>query len=123
MHADGSAGYEEFYRDHRIKEVACMAHIRRKFVDVHRSEGSAIAEEAIRRIAGLYAIEKEARGSPLDRRAAIRKAKARPIFDEPQDARPTASDLGKVPVGPRHQVRPDADAAALAIPFQQHCGI
>ncbi len=42
----------------------------------------AIAEEAIRRIAGLYAIEKEARGSPPDRRKAIRRAKARPIFDD-----------------------------------------
>lgn len=27
MHADGYAGYEELYRDHGIKEVACMAHI------------------------------------------------------------------------------------------------
>lgn len=85
MHADGYAGYEELYRDHGIKEVACMAHIRRKFVDVHRSQGSAIAEEAILRIAELYAIEKEARGSPPDQRAAIRKAKAKPIFDDLQD--------------------------------------
>lgn len=61
MHADGYAGYETLYRDHGIKEVACMAHIRRKFVDVHRSQGSAIADEAILRIGQLYAIEKEAR--------------------------------------------------------------
>ena len=62
-----------------------MAHIRRKFVDVHRSQGSAIAEEAILRIRELYAIEKEARGSPPDMRTAIRKAKARPVFDDLQD--------------------------------------
>lgn len=84
MHADGYAGYEELYRDRGIREVACMAHIRRKFVDVHRSQGSAIAEQAILRIGELYAIEKEARGSPPDRRAEIRKAKARPVFDDLQ---------------------------------------
>jgi transposase len=51
MHADGYAGFEEIYRSDRVQEVACMAHVRRKFVDVHRSQGSPIAEEAIRRIA------------------------------------------------------------------------
>ena len=82
---DGYAGYEELYREHGIKEVACMAHIRRKFVDVHRSQGSAIAEEAILRISQLYAVEQEARGSPPDQRAAIRQAKARPVFDDLQN--------------------------------------
>lgn len=55
--------------------------LRRKFVDVHRAQGSAIADEAIRRIAQLYAVEKEARGSPPDRRVEIRQASAKPIFD------------------------------------------
>lgn len=58
-----------------------MAHVRRKFVNVHRAQGSAIVDEAIRRIAQLYAVEKEARRSPLDRRVEIRRAKAAPIFD------------------------------------------
>ena len=82
MHADGYAGFEELYRSGRVKEVACMAHIRRKFVDVQRSQGSAIAEEAINRIAALYAVEKEVRGKPPDERARIRQAKARPILGE-----------------------------------------
>lgn len=85
MHADGYAGYEELYCDHGVKEVACMAHIRRKFVDVHRSQSSAIAEEAILRISQLYAVEKEARGSPPDQRGAIRQAKAKPIFEDLHD--------------------------------------
>jgi len=67
MHADGYAGFEDLYRSGAIREVACMAHVRRKFVDIHRSQGSPIAEEAIGRIAQLYAVEKEARGSPPDR--------------------------------------------------------
>ena len=82
MHADGYAGFEELYRSGRVHEVACMSHIRRKFVDVHASQGSAIAEETIRRIARLYGIEKQARGLPPDKRAKIRQEKAKPIFDD-----------------------------------------
>ena len=55
--------------------------LRRKFVDVHKAQGSAIADEAIRRIAALYAVEKAARGSPPDKRAEIRQAEAKPAFD------------------------------------------
>ncbi len=82
MHADGYAGFEDLYRSGGIREVACMAHVRRKFVDIHRSQASPIAEEAIQRIARLYAVEKEARGSPPERRVDLRQAKAVPVFDE-----------------------------------------
>ena len=41
-----------------------------------------IAEEAIRRTATLYAVEKEACGRPLDKRARTRLAKAGQIFDD-----------------------------------------
>ena len=82
MHADGYAGFEDIYRSGAIREVACMAHVRRKFVDIHRSQGSPIAEEAISRIAQLYAVEKEARGSPPDVRVELRKAHAAPVFDD-----------------------------------------
>ena len=37
MHADGYAGFEGLYRPGHVHEVACMAHIRRKFVDIHKS--------------------------------------------------------------------------------------
>jgi transposase len=82
MHADGYAGFEDLDRSGKIREVACMAHVRRKFVDIHRSQGSAIADDAIRRIAQLYAVEKETRGSPPDRRVELRQTKAKPIFDD-----------------------------------------
>src|SRR3546814_10595092 len=82
MHADGYAGFEELYRTGRIREVACMAHVRRKFFDVHASQGSAIAAEALQRIAALYAVEQEARGQPPDRRAAHRQASTAPPFKE-----------------------------------------
>ena len=65
-------------RSGAITEVACMAHIRRKFVDVHKSQGSVVAEQAITRIARLYAIEQEARGQPPDKRVGLRRTQAAP---------------------------------------------
>ena len=59
-----------------------MAHVRRKLVDVHKVQGSAIADEAIRRIAQLYSVEKEARRSPPDCCVELRQLKAMPIFDD-----------------------------------------
>ncbi|MEO0831358.1 MAG: IS66 family transposase, partial [Pseudomonadota bacterium] len=62
VHADGYAGFNGVFGDDKADEMACMAHVRRKFVDVFSSQGSAIAEQAILQIAELYAIEKEIRG-------------------------------------------------------------
>jgi transposase len=100
MHADGYAGFEDLYRSGAIREVACMAHVRRKFVDVHRSQASPIAEEAIERIARLYAVEKEARGSPPDRRVELRQASAAPVFEnlEAWFAQQLARISGKSPL-------------------------
>ncbi len=81
MHADGYAGFEDLYRTGEIREVACLAHVRRKFVDIHKAQGSAIADEAITRIAQLYAVEKAARGLPPDKRVEVRQAEAKPAFD------------------------------------------
>lgn len=83
LHTDGYAGYEALFGD-RIKEVACMAHVRRKLFDIAESTGSPITAEALQRIAELYAIEKDIRGSPPEVRVAVRQAKAKPFFEELQ---------------------------------------
>jgi len=82
MHADGYAGFNDLYRSGNVREVACMAHVRRKFTDVFQSEGSIIAEEAIKRIARLYAVEKEARGREPEERGRLRQTRAKPLFDD-----------------------------------------
>lgn len=81
VHADGYAGFNGVFGDQKASEMACMAHIRRKFVDVFTAQGSSIAEEAIKRIAKLYGIEKQARGKPPEDRIALRKEKSKPVFD------------------------------------------
>ena len=82
VHADRYSGFNGLFGHDKADEMACMAHVRRKFVDVFASQGNAIAEEAIRRIAELYAVEKDARGKAPDNRVALRQARAKPIFDD-----------------------------------------
>ena len=83
MHADGYAGFNELYRSGGISEVACLAHVRRKFTDIFQADGSPIADpEAIRRIAELYSIEKQVRGRLPDERVRLRQADAAPVFDD-----------------------------------------
>lgn len=85
VHADGYSGFNGLFGQDKADEMACMAHVRRKFVDVFASQGNAIAEEAIRRIAELYAVEKEARGQSPEARVALRQAQSKPIFDDLED--------------------------------------
>ena len=97
MHADGYAGFNELYRGGDISEVACLAHIRRRFVDIFQSEGSMIAEEAIRRIAALYAVEKDARGLAPKERVWLRQNRAQtdPRRSGDLARRPTPKISGK----------------------------
>lgn len=78
VHADGYAGFNKLYGN-RIAEVACMAHVRRKFFDIHAANGSAVACEALDRIAALYAVEDDIRGAPPERRRSERQARAGPL--------------------------------------------
>ena len=85
IHADGYAGFNKLYGHGKATEMACMAHIRRKFVDIFEAQGSAIAGEAIKRIAQLYKIEKQVRGSPPETRIALRQQQSKPILDNLED--------------------------------------
>jgi hypothetical protein len=55
--------------------------VRRKFYDLEQAHSSAIAREALERIAALYCIEKEIRGRPPDERCQVRQTRARPLLD------------------------------------------
>lgn len=88
LHADGYAGFDALYRPNTLAgevplvEVACWAHARRKFHDVHHATASPIALEALQRIAALFAIEGGIRGQSPERRAAARGEHARPVLDQ-----------------------------------------
>ena len=81
VHADGFAGFNGLFGKGKADEQACMVHVRRKFVDEVERTGSPIAKQAIKQIAQLYAVEKEARGKSPEERVTLRQAKAKPVFD------------------------------------------
>lgn len=74
---DDYGGYKESFRQ-GVTELACLAHCRRKFFDLHAAGGHPVAEEALRRIAELYDIEAQARDGDGAARRILRQAEARP---------------------------------------------
>jgi transposase len=78
LHADGYAGFGELYesaegKPANVTEVACWAHVRRKFFDVHKANGSAIAREALERIGALFDVERTIAGGSADQRRIVRQ--------------------------------------------------
>ncbi len=81
LQADGYAGFNALYEARggdppEIIEVACWAHVRRKFFDIHQAHKGAAANEVLERIGRLYAVEERVRGQPAARRATARQAEA-----------------------------------------------
>jgi len=81
LQADAYAGFQHLYEGGTIVEVACWAHARRKFHEIHIAHPSPTTTEAIERIAALYAIEKEIRGSTPEIRKTVRQARAKALLD------------------------------------------
>lgn len=78
---DDYAGYKALFAQ-GATELACLAHIRRKFFDLHAANGSPVAAEALRRIAQLYAIEQQTAGMTPSQRLALRQEQALPLLVE-----------------------------------------
>lgn len=77
---DDYPGYKASFKQ-GVTEVGCMAHARRKFVELHESGKSTIAIQAIEMMGQLYAIEKDIQSLPPDERQQIRQQKSKPIMD------------------------------------------
>jgi len=82
LQADAYSGFHHLYGDGVIYEVACWAHTRRKFHDIHVAHASPTTTEALARIAALYAIEDQIRGKPAELRCSVRQTRSRPLLDE-----------------------------------------
>jgi transposase len=81
LQADAYAGYDAVYKGGRVKESACMAHVRRPFYELYEAHKSAVAKEALERIAALYAIEEAIRGRSAEERRAVRNERSRPLLE------------------------------------------
>ena len=82
LQADAYAGFHHIYGGGDIYEVACWAHARRKFHEIHVLHASPTTTQALERIGALYAIEEQIRGKPADMRREVRQTRAKPMLDE-----------------------------------------
>ena len=80
LQADAYSGFGHLYAGGAIYEVACWAHARRKFYEIHAAHASPTTTEALERIAELYAIEREIRGSTHETRRSVRQTRAKPLL-------------------------------------------
>jgi transposase len=81
LQVDGYGGYTALAkRQKQITLAFCWSHVRRKFFDL--ADKSPVSTEVLQRIAGLYAIESEVRGTNADHRRAFRNEHARVIVDD-----------------------------------------
>jgi len=105
LHADGYSGFQELYESAQgmpatVTEVACWAHARRKFFDVHHKNGSPIAKQALDKIGALFDVERLIAGQAPEQRRRVRRDHARLKldalklwFDEQLKLIPGKSDL------------------------------
>ncbi|WP_297375732.1 IS66 family transposase [Acidiferrobacter sp.] len=85
LQTDGYSAYNAVARAQGLVHAGCVAHCRRKFDEVIKSQGKhrkkGLAEEALIQIQALYRIEKEARAMSPAERQRHREIHARPLWD------------------------------------------
>lgn len=86
LQVDAYAGYKRLARSDRpggaLVLANCWAHARRRLVEIRKSSGSPIADEGLKQIAALYAIEAEIRGLDPEARRLVRQARTAPLVAE-----------------------------------------
>jgi hypothetical protein len=78
VQCDGYAAYKTIAnttRDEAITLAFCWAHLRRRFFEIAQGDPAPIANEALERIAALYAIEKTIRGRSAGERRTVSPGK------------------------------------------------
>jgi hypothetical protein len=85
LQVDGYAAYKALARSRpagTIQLAFCLAHARRKFVEVYKATQSPFAREVIERVAAIYAIEAEIRGTSAQIRLEVRRERTRPLMED-----------------------------------------
>ena len=85
LQVDGYTAYKTLSRaraaaDRPIRLAFCMAHARRKFVEVYETTKSETALAVVTRIRAIYAIEERIRGRSPEERLAVRRAESAPAM-------------------------------------------
>lgn len=78
---DDYAGYKALFAAGVVTELACLAHVRRKFFELHAANKSRVAAEALDTIGRLYQIERQAVDLDAAARQMLRMTEAKPLLD------------------------------------------
>jgi transposase len=85
LQVDGYAAYKGLEQPGgkagAIKLAFCLAHLRRRFVDLHKSTQSSITAQIIALLGRVYRIEAEIRGTSADHRRSVRQAKTKAVME------------------------------------------
>jgi transposase len=68
-----------------IRELGCWAHAHRKFFELHTTNQSPMAAEALERIGKLYTIEQQAKNMTPEQRQAVRQRESVPLLQSLHD--------------------------------------
>ena len=79
---DAYSGYDATMSLEGRLTANCLAHARRKFDELVKANASAVAAQAIQRIAWLYRIEADARLLSCEQRLQMRQDRAKPLWEE-----------------------------------------
>lgn len=84
LQVDGYAGYDGICNGADIIRVGCMAHVRRKFFDVHKlsKKKGGEANQVLKMIQKLYGLEAEIKDKSIEERKEVRQKSAKVILDE-----------------------------------------
>lgn len=82
LQVDGYAAYKTLARSRGggIQLAFCLAHARRRFVEVYKNTKSPFAREVIERLRTVYAIEAEIRGMSAETRQVERSTRSAPLM-------------------------------------------
>jgi len=81
---DDFGGYKQLFTD-GVTELGCFAHARRKFFELNAAQANPLAQEALSRIAALYAIEARAKEMDVAARSHLRQMEALPLLESMHD--------------------------------------
>ncbi|CAH8201590.1 hypothetical protein VAE063_1010477 [Vibrio aestuarianus] len=70
LQTDGYGAYDGL---HRVSNVGCLAHARRKFMEAKKLQGKGKSDNALAKIQKLYGIESRLKGAPAKHRKAERQ--------------------------------------------------
>ena len=82
---DGYEGYQAICNENQLSRLGCWAHARRKFIEAQRLQPkgkTGKSDQALAYIQTLYAVEKQSKDQPPDKRHAIRQQQAKPVIDK-----------------------------------------